>query len=117
MKPTKFRHGDIVYSPFNEKVRVLRSYGEQDNIMYEVVLIDKDIKTCYSEKSLSFHPSDYNKNNDSDNFVPASPKCPVCNNPWNYSTYGRWKWYDCFTCKDTAENICKRKSHSNGYWI
>lgn len=114
----KFRHGDTVYTQYNNRAKIIRSFGMNGKIMYEIQIEDTgDIKQ-YEEDALSFTPlNELNRPKKSDNFKPPTPKCPKCNTNWKVTKYGRNIWYDCETCKDTAENLCEKEKKITSYWI
>ena len=118
MTVLKFRHGDTVYTPYNNRAKVIRSFGMHGKIMYEIEIEGTgDIKQ-YEEDSLSFTPlNELNQPKKPDNFIPPSPKCPKCNKSWKISRYGRKTWYDCNECRDTAENLCEKEKKTTTWWI
>jgi hypothetical protein len=110
----KFRNGDIVKSWVNMKYRVLRSYGKNGKIFYECEDCFSKAKEHYEESELEFHYKDLKSNKE--DFVPETPNCPRCKNPWSITGFGKKRWYDCSTCKDSAENICNRDEPPKFDW-
>lgn len=106
----KFRNGDIVYNQWGHKVRVLRSYGKHGWIYYECEDCFSKTIEDYAEQDISFN-YDHLKKQEED-FVPTDKECPKCKNPWSVTGFGRKRWYDCKTCKDSAENIYNKKDNS-----
>ena len=108
MRPPKFRNGDIVYTFRREKVRILRSYGKNGDIVYETEEVNGGLKDEYSEHSLSFTDDfDIPSKNKMKNYIPSEKVCPKCGNSWSITGFGAKKWYDCRICKKTAEELCK----------
>lgn len=108
MKPPKYRKDDIVFNWDNEKLRVIRSYGQFGIIYYEVYNIAykhsehiEEYKLTLDDRGLP--PSKNNK----DNYVPDKKQCPKCGNDWSITGFGTKKWYDCKLCNKTAEELCK----------
>lgn len=110
MKHPKYRYGDIVYLWSGDKARVLRSYGKDGVVKYQVELLADGKKRDFLEIDISFNNRMEATKKSSDNFIPPSPLCPKCKNLWAITSFGRSKWHDCPTCKDTAENICSTHS-------
>jgi hypothetical protein len=102
MKPPKFRNGDIAHTWRNHKVRILKSYGQFGDILYETEDVHSGFKDTYNEKDLRF---EYTLKVNKDDYVPKTPKCPTCKESWTKTTISGKKYYDCLKCNKTAEEL------------
>ena len=109
MRP-KFRNGDIVYNRWGHRIRVVRSYGRNGQLLYQGEDCFSKHLEEYAEDDLSFN-YDHLKPQQED-FVPPEKVCPKCKNAWSITGFGKKRWYDCKTCKDSAENIYNKKDNN-----
>lgn len=110
----KYKIDDRVITSFREKGTVTgylpRLEGE---FQYSVTLSSGTVRKTL-ECDLRFDNSDYEKKDT----TPIPPKCPKCNGDWAVTRFGASEWYDCDTCKDTAENLLKKngRTYTSNLW-
>lgn len=96
----KFKTGDKVVTKFDSRGIISKSYKE-DNVFKYLVKFESGVESVYVEEVLTFDNSDLQKNKKPVNLN----KCPVCSSEWTITKFGTSTWYDCSTCRKTAEEL------------
>lgn len=102
----KFKTGDKVLTPAGTEAIVTKVRGDSIEVKYSKLGGSRSFK----ESDLKFNYQHLREDRESQ--LPET--CPVCRSKWKKTKFGSTTWYDCITCRDTAESIVDReKSKGN----